>query len=828
VASCMMSGSPSGSSGVAAGEGGVDGDGVVCQDGADGVARKRRAGRGLENGAQEGINSLDEFGQDDGHVKGTLSGLMGRDGSLDKDFHQGRMLFRNKDFNKSLEYFSCALLKCIQQCPSLASTTCTVDPQDGVRVFVFDRDYGAREWPKYAEQIHLVGILLRNVGIILFKLENYEKSIEFLSSACKLRTTGMETKSYYWKSRSMLKLARYGLALEAIEYGRKLCTWKRRQYLSTRLQRRNNKMQRSQAFQDQLAACRLLYREAFMGLYDFQLLFSEEEPGIGHSVFNLWGVKEVLIKGQRRIIAARSYKEDELIVVCKAMFLDKQSNLDGCIFCKENPSSSALFEPINSIIMERKKRTRHEDLLKRFCHYLIVKNGRDPNEDNIVEDTCFHFAEGMGALTANGEIDHEIVANELMKQKALCEELLGEELEKKKSGEKKTLKSLAPFLSSKGISDEDVIRTRGFRAQPDILNSFVEYCIEEKGKDPFGDSLVAAANEDEELKTLVLRLWDDDGEDRSDEFKLRKLSILYRQTSSAYQNGGEMIFSEDTQDIEGDGKFTGLWYLPSFLQHGCAPNTRRINIGHLCFLQATQNIEADEVLTVRFTQDALLPPGPTQDEDNESTWSEDAETGPKKWTKNVILQERYGISCNCEFCIMGGVHSPTEPPIRKWREVFETKVLPKVSPSSSLSVVQKIYDYTIKLLQKMDVLVSQWLDAQTIINPPTRDTLHKVHFLECYYRFVYALEQRPEREFKLLALGLREQRIKQDCRFQFGMLTLLSKQLLTLKNDQEAAKILLPMETYHIRLNGIDAGGSLVSFTMKSLLALLDFPQSDI
>lgn len=47
---------------------------------------------------------------------------------------------------------------------------------------------------------------------------------------------------------------------------------------------------------------------------------------------------------------------------------------------------------------------------------------------------------------------------------------------------------------------------------------------------------------------------------------------------------------------------SGLWIVPSYLNHSCVPNTTRIYLGDFVVYYAFRDIEKDEEITTRYTQ----------------------------------------------------------------------------------------------------------------------------------------------------------------------------------------------------------------------------------
>ncbi|GLJ25761.1 hypothetical protein SUGI_0493210 [Cryptomeria japonica] len=71
--------------------------------------------------------------------------------------------------------------------------------------------------------------------------------------------------------------------------------------------------------------------------------------------------------------------------------------------------------------------------------------------------------------------------------------------------------------------------------------------------------------------------------------------------------GGEFqTFGEERREDEESLGFSGLWMLPSFINHSCLPNATRLNVGSAMFLHAAKPIKKREEITISYF-DALLP-----------------------------------------------------------------------------------------------------------------------------------------------------------------------------------------------------------------------------
>lgn len=73
---------------------------------------------------------------------------------------------------------------------------------------------------------------------------------------------------------------------------------------------------------------------------------------------------------------------------------------------------------------------------------------------------------------------------------------------------------------------------------------------------------------------------------------------------------------------------TGLWLLPSFINHSCLPNSSRLSVGSAMFIHASKPIERGEEITMSYF-DTLFPLPQRQDR-----------------------CKRWGFECKCRRCIL--------------------------------------------------------------------------------------------------------------------------------------------------------------------------------
>lgn len=846
----------------------------------------------------------------------------------------GDTMFREGNFEGARSSYEVALVSliCLSRVLSV-STSMWVDPEDGIRMFHFSAHRCEDSSDEGELQtLHQAAITVRNLGITLCQLDKWAKAEQCLVEASMFRSTGMEVKTYFWKSVAQTRLCKFAAAVASIEQAESIGSFGRRQLLSKRLQRRNNKMLRDPIFGVQAAQCRVLYHEQAGGMYDFENIFQESDPGRNHFEFNLDGVTKSYVRpeayvptssprqhlddddgGHQRqggsdtagdqeshkaidtdgqgqgsnqvenisveqnadkvavesndgddelrhvsgLVASHDYKEGDLIFVSKALICLPENDCDrafvrmGC-----EAAFSSLYKELYDLLVEHKTSAKQQDLLRRFCQFLLTKNENDPAEYDMMRQTCFQIAEGMGALKDNGEIDHAKVARELMKQEALCEELFGRYFQASNQSMQQILSNVSGVGGTGGLpallsslnalqKPEDTgvpalsggtptHNTPSMARCKDLLRSFckihqiksvdlvamsneqleafVQYSIEYPDVDPLGTALFEQTKSNPELLQCVLGLPGTHKgiscmEGASDEARVRRISLLHRVTSYDFKNGVDMLLSKNQCPVMVSSRRTCLWDLPSFIGHSCVPNTKRLHFGHLCFVQASQDIKKGTPLTSCYTPAVYY--GPSGD-----------------------LQRKYSFTCKCEFCKFGGRDSVTDPEICKWKSVFYDKVLPKFAPGVSFKLAKKHESYALKLMAKLEHLVMKWTNeimTSTPVSVTTVRTLYRVHFLEPYYALVNALEARNEPALKVIGVSLRERRIRDDYAKELGMWTLLGRHCAQV--DLEKAKIMFPLDAEAIRkfVFAHDRGNTkLVSSIMETLLCIADLPASDV
>lgn len=75
-------------------------------------------------------------------------------------------------------------------------------------------------------------------------------------------------------------------------------------------------------------------------------------------------------------------------------------------------------------------------------------------------------------------------------------------------------------------------------------------------------------------------------------------------------------------------RLTGLWLLPSFINHSCTPNASRLIVGEAMFILASRDIKSKEEITISYT-DAMAP---------------------LKRREDNLGETGYGFRCECKRC----------------------------------------------------------------------------------------------------------------------------------------------------------------------------------
>lgn len=94
-------------------------------------------------------------------------------------------------------------------------------------------------------------------------------------------------------------------------------------------------------------------------------------------------------------------------------------------------------------------------------------------------------------------------------------------------------------------------------------------------------------------------------------------------------------------------KLTGLWLLPSFINHSCSPNASRLVVGEAMFIHAASDIRAKEEITIAYT-DVLYPFRKRQE---------------------ALEKMGFGFRCKCKRCL---AERSVEKPLQEISERFHS------------------------------------------------------------------------------------------------------------------------------------------------------------
>jgi hypothetical protein len=97
--------------------------------------------------------------------------------------------------------------------------------------------------------------------------------------------------------------------------------------------------------------------------------------------------------------------------------------------------------------------------------------------------------------------------------------------------------------------------------------------------------------------------------------------------------GAEQTFASKSKIYEAKlvqrgQNFSGLWLLPSFINHSCLPNSSRLEVGSAMFIHASKPIKGGEEITISYF-DTLVP-----------------------LLQRQAMCESWGFKCKCRRCIL--------------------------------------------------------------------------------------------------------------------------------------------------------------------------------
>lgn len=211
---------------------------------------------------------------------------------------------------------------------------------------------------------------------------------------------------------------------------------------------------------------------------------------------------------------------------------------------------------------------------------------------------------------------------------------------------------------------------------------------------------------EEDLVTEVVSLAMD-----SQEFLRKLYSLAYSPSQNnmavpsctgMMESTSDQLTTEDLQQIDmgrireivrrnafGDNTdSSGLWWLPSFINHSCLPNACALDVGEAMFVHASADIQAGEEITMSYSN-PLLP---------------------------LMLREKacrsWGFQCDCKRCIFERSLQHSLQGITLEFISLHEKAKHRLMPAASLQS-RAIYDRLRKILRSLNVtsVEKQWLLA---------------------------------------------------------------------------------------------------------------------
>lgn len=106
-----------------------------------------------------------------------------------------------------------------------------------------------------------------------------------------------------------------------------------------------------------------------------------------------------------------------------------------------------------------------------------------------------------------------------------------------------------------------------------------------------------------------------------------------------------------SMNAQPDTRLTGLWLLPSLINHCCSPNASRLVVGEAMFILASCNIQAEEEITISYS-DSMAP--------------------LKKREDNLAAMG-YGFRCQCKRCLTErSVQQELKEFSERYHELYDT------------------------------------------------------------------------------------------------------------------------------------------------------------
>ncbi|KAH7444376.1 hypothetical protein KP509_02G076300 [Ceratopteris richardii] len=112
------------------------------------------------------------------------------------------------------------------------------------------------------------------------------------------------------------------------------------------------------------------------------------------------------------------------------------------------------------------------------------------------------------------------------------------------------------------------------------------------------------------------------------------------------------LYSTDTQQPA--TRLTGVWFLPSFINHSCSPNSSRLVVGEAMFIIASRDIAEKEEITISYI-DGMFP---------------------LKIREEKLAAMGYGFHCQCRRCeAERSVQSELKEYSSQYHELYENAAL---------------------------------------------------------------------------------------------------------------------------------------------------------
>ncbi|GLJ25759.1 hypothetical protein SUGI_0493190 [Cryptomeria japonica] len=165
--------------------------------------------------------------------------------------------------------------------------------------------------------------------------------------------------------------------------------------------------------------------------------------------------------------------------------------------------------------------------------------------------------------------------------------------------------------------------------------------------------------------------------------------------------GGEAEMSASSQG------FSGLWLLPSFINHSCLPNATRLNVGRALFLHAAKPIDKGEEITVSYF-DALLP-----------------------LPQREAMCEAWGFKCNCKRCAL---EKPLKAAFKSLNEQF--KALRNIALEETNAARSSGEEFPTELLKSAEFArVNEMMEKK--LSKYSRMKLEETHWVRASYVTAY-------------------------------------------------------------------------------------------